>query len=244
MANLSLPVSTSMATYGCTGWASALYTAGAGFMLMTVPTDIEVDFTASSTTNQITVAAKTWQTGLRIRIVDVGATGPSISPLATGTDYFLIRINATTFQLASSYANAQTPTPIALPNISSGAYGITVQAPSESWSIAELTDNEISHPLYTARPLFPAPGSLPAPVVAGSNVSIDVLIATVNNTDAATYTYNAIALLLAPGAVGNTSGVTVVNAGRLENPPGTPVSISIAQYDTSDIKYQIGIATA
>lgn len=64
-----------------------------------------------TSTEYITIASHGLTTGLKGQLT---TTGTLPTGLSTGTDYFVISINANTIQLASSLANAQAGTPINL----------------------------------------------------------------------------------------------------------------------------------
>jgi microcystin-dependent protein len=88
---------------------------------------IAESFSAASVTpasDLITVAsnADKWVTGVKVRATTTGALPTG---LALATDYFVIRMSATTIKLASSLANAIAGTPIDITATGSGTHTLT-----------------------------------------------------------------------------------------------------------------------
>jgi hypothetical protein len=245
MTNSSIKVGQKLAEYAVRGWAAWMNSQYCLFALLNVPTG-STGVAFDSGTDQITLAAaQTWPTKTKVRFFDpnggIFGAPPSLSPLAVGIDYYLIRDSATTFKVAATRSDAIAGTFIQLPTIASGSYNVAVQAPSSSWTVAELVDWEITHPLYTARYTFPY--SVPAAVSASGVSTQTVLVTTIDNTSAAAFEYNAIAILHnASGTIGDTAG-EIVNAGIQEVSngfggftPAAPTSIA-AGIAATDITY-------
>lgn len=75
-------------------------------------------FTTSSVSgNRISITNHGYQTGLAIQIT---TTNTLPTPLALNTTYYVIRISANTFEVASSYANAVAGTRITLSDVGAG----------------------------------------------------------------------------------------------------------------------------
>jgi hypothetical protein len=211
MANSTLSPSVADLQDCLIGWAKETRSTGTKFALLFADLD-GVSSTWDGMTTQITVAAQFWPTGRVARIKNVNPLlAPSIAPLNTTTDYFLIRDTATIYRLASSYANAIAGIALPVPTIAVGNYNLYVE-PAPDWTMAEVVEAEINHPLYSR---FEIPATLPAPTVAGSVVTLDIEIATITNTSGSVFRYNAIALIKGGGAVGTTTG-TLTNLGALK----------------------------
>lgn len=103
----SVTTTTAQATTNTLG-RSATFTADAGTDLMTY----------TSTTN----LPSNILTGTRVRLT---TTTTLPAPLATATDYYVIRMSDTTFELATSYANAITGTQIDITTTGTGTHTIT-----------------------------------------------------------------------------------------------------------------------
>ena len=90
-------------------------------------------FTANPGTDQITLTNGSptlpWCTGTDARLTSTG-TLPAVgaSTLQPGVDYFLIRVSATVFQLASSLANAMAGVAINMTDAGTGTHTLTVTA--------------------------------------------------------------------------------------------------------------------
>ncbi len=82
-------------------------------------------FTADFATNLMTKATHGFKTGLKVRVSTAGVLP---DPLLAATDYFVIRISASTFKLATSYVNAVAGTAITLIDDGTGAHTITPTA--------------------------------------------------------------------------------------------------------------------
>lgn len=78
------------------------------------------------------------------QVVRVDSTGTTPSPLAESTDYYVISVNSTNIQLATSYANALAGTAINLTTTGSGTLMILV--PSGTWTENKIV-GESSHAL-------------------------------------------------------------------------------------------------
>lgn len=100
----------------------------AGRMLLAAGTGAVTEAVAAAswnaTTDVITVASNTekWPTGRKVRLT---TTGSLPAGLALATDYYVIRLTATTIQLASSLANAVAGSPINFTTAGSGTHTIT-----------------------------------------------------------------------------------------------------------------------
>lgn len=80
-------------------------------------------FTADAVLNRLTLAgARTWKTGDVARMT---TTGTLPAPLATLTDYYVIRVDSATVALASSLANARARAEISLTDAGSGTHTAT-----------------------------------------------------------------------------------------------------------------------
>lgn len=111
---------------------------------------LNVAFSANATSNVLTfTVAQPFQTGGRIRVAST-ATLPT--PLVAGVDYFVIRLTATTFKLATTLANAIGATEIDLMDAGGGTLTAIEQALIRTDPIAVLLSKEYaSFPGYTAR---------------------------------------------------------------------------------------------
>lgn len=238
MATITLPVSTGMARLGAIGWAEKLRSLTVGFALLDVPVGQSIDFTLNGGTGEATVASQAWTTGTRCQIVQANIFGaPPLTPLSTAIDYWLIRVNATTYKFAASRANAIANTALSTPTMASGQYGIAISAPASTWPLSEIVAYELTHPLYTAR--YSIPVSLPAATSTSNAAYVDFLLVSLNNTNALAFTYNAIAVIENSGAISTTTG-TLLNAGRLVN-GFSPYSVTINQGESKEITYGLGL---
>jgi hypothetical protein len=228
-------VTTALASRWAVGAAEKMRSDGVVFALLNVPAG-QTGCSFDGSTDLITLSAsQTWPTRTPVRFEPSNPFGspPSISPLTTGTDYWLIRVSGTTFQVASSLSNAIAGTFIQLPTVAANSYNVIVQKPAETWSIAELIHWEINHPIYTTR--LEIPSSLPGPTVNGSVASQRLVLSTINNTDPATFTYNAIALIDGSATIGDTSGQVL--SANLQESGFSAYSVSIAQGEQREISY-------
>jgi hypothetical protein len=91
------------------------------------------EFTADDTNDQITTTNSVdWQTGDDVQLT---TTGTLPSPLALSTTYYVIRIDDTTFQLATSQANAESGTQIDITDTGTGTGTETHTIIRNNWSI-------------------------------------------------------------------------------------------------------------
>jgi hypothetical protein len=246
MADITAKVTTALASVWATGAAEKMRSNGVVFALLNVPAG-QTGCSFSASTDLITLSAsQAWPTRTRVRFEPSNPFGspPSISPLTAGTDYWLIKVGESTteFQVASSLSNAIANTFIQLPTVAANNYNVIVQKPAETWPIAELVHWEINHAVYTSR--FEIPVSLPNPTVSGSISSQRLVLATIDNTDAATFTYNAIALIDGSATPGNTTG-TVLSANLQESGfPPSAYSVSIAQGEQREISYLLELQSS
>lgn len=79
----------------------------------------------NTTSNQFTITAHVFFTGLHVRYTGVG-TAPT--PITTGVDYYVIRIDANTVQLATSLENALAGTAIDISATGNSTHTLTPQA--------------------------------------------------------------------------------------------------------------------
>jgi hypothetical protein len=82
-------------------------------------------FTAAPATDLMTKAAHGWYTGMKCQLT---TTGTLPAGLALATDYWLIRVSADTFKLASSLAFADAGTAIDLTDAGTGSHTLTPTA--------------------------------------------------------------------------------------------------------------------
>jgi hypothetical protein len=210
-----MAVSAALATEGLIGFAEKLRSGNTKFALLNAPsTAAAVTFTGGVGT----VAAQTWTTGTRVRFrLDNFFGGASIAPANTTTDYFLIRNSATAFRVATTAANAASGQSIAVPDFGAGNYSLELAKPSANWTVAELVAVELVHPQYDR---LVVPTTLGAVVMVGAIAQLDLNLATITNTNATPYAYNAIVLIKNGGAKGTATGTL------LDALPLTPVSIA------------------
>jgi hypothetical protein len=214
-----------MATEALIGWAERLRSGGTKFALLNAPLgSAGVTFAGGVGT----IAAQTWATGARVRIGTVNIFAPSIAPLNTTTDYFLIRDSATNYRIASTAANANNGAALAPPDMAGGNYAIELAAPSTAWTIAELAAIELTHPQYDR---LVVPATLPAVTFAGVIAQLDLNLAVIANSNAAPYAYNAIAIIKGGGAKGTSTG-TLLDAFGL-------TAVSIAQNAAQSILHRL-----
>jgi hypothetical protein len=240
MADTNLSIGSTLARAIARGGAIELNAQGGVFALLNVPFG---SIGCSFASNQITLAtAQTWPTRTKVRFLAAGISPPSLAPLALGTDYWLIRISSTVFGVATSLANAIAGTATALPTIASGNYTVNVVEPSASDSVADLIAFEVSHPVYTAR--FPAPiaSALPVATASGGVAKQLVLEESIFNSNAATLSFNAIAIIGGGNTtIGDITG-TVLQANVFKLFNGFTYSlapIDIALNETQEVTYSI-----
>jgi hypothetical protein len=210
-----MAASAALATEGLIGWAEKLRSGNTKFALLNAPS---VAAAVTFAGGVGTVAAQTWTTGLRVRFrSDNFFGGASIAPANTTTDYFLIRDSATAFRVATTAANATAGTAIAVPDFGAGNYSLELAKPSANWTVAELVAVELVHPQYDR---LVVPTTLGAVVMVGAIAQLDLNLATITNTNATPYAYNAIVLIKNGGAKGTATGTL------LDALPLTPVSIA------------------
>lgn len=219
-------VSPALATEGLIGWAEKLRSGNTKFALLNAPSAAAAVTFAGGVG---TVAAQTWTTGMRVRFrLDNFFGGTSIAPANTTTDYFLIRDSATAFRVATSSANATAGAAIAVPDFGAGNYSLELAKPSANWTLTELAAAELVHPQYDR---LSVPTTLGSVVMAGAIAQLDLNLASITNTDATPYAYNAIALIKNGGAKGTTTG-TLLDALPL-------TAISIAQNTAYSITHRL-----
>lgn len=97
--------------------------AGAG-SITGVQTTAGVSSEINLTDDEITIPSHGYYTGLKIRLT---TTSTLPTGVAITTDYFVIRVTDNTFQLASSFANAEAGTEINLTGEGSGVHTVAVQ---------------------------------------------------------------------------------------------------------------------
>jgi hypothetical protein len=242
MADTNLSIGSTLARAIARGGAIELNAQGGVFALLNVPFG-SIGCSFSSSTNQITLdAAQTWPTKTKVQFSASGFSPPSLSPLALGTNYWLIRISSTVFAVATSLANAAAGTATALPSIATGNYTVNVVEPSAADAVADLIAFEVSHPVYTARLPAPNAGALPAATASGGVAKQLVLDSSIFNSNAATLTFNAIAIVSGGNtAIGNTGG-TIIQADVFKTFNGFTYSvapIAIASNETQEVTYSI-----
>lgn len=86
-------------------------------------------FTASSSSGLLLTFANDWQNYSKVRFTTTGALPTG---LAVDTDYWLVRVSATTARVATSYANALAGTVIAFTDAGSGTNTLTLRLPRYS----------------------------------------------------------------------------------------------------------------
>ena len=222
-----MATSNAMAAEALIGWAEKLRTASSKFILLNVPTtSTGVAFSGNVGT---TAAAQTWTTGTRVRFNLVNLFGaPSIAPLNTTTDYFLIADSATTYRIASTAANAASGTALTVPDFATGNYNLGLAQPTADWSVAELVAYELTHPQYDR---LEVPATLPAVTYTGNVAVLELALSVITNSSATPFAYNAIAVIKNGGADGTTTG-TVLEALSL-------TAVSIVQGAPQSIGYRL-----
>ena len=84
-------------------------------------------FTASSSSGLLLTFANDWKSGTKVQFTNSGGALPT--GLSTLTDYWLIRVSATTARVATSYANYVAGTAIAYTDAGTGTHPLTIQMP-------------------------------------------------------------------------------------------------------------------
>jgi hypothetical protein len=221
-----MAVSAALATEGVIGWAEKLRSGNTKFALLNAPSAAAAVTFAGGVG---TVAAQTWTTGMRVRFrLDNFFGGAPIAPANTTTDYFLIQISPTTYRVATTAANAASAQSIAVPDFGAGNYSLELAKPSANWTLAELVAVELVHPQYDR---LSVPTTLGAVVMAGEIAQLDLNLASITNTDATPYAYNAIALIKNGETKGTATG-TLLDAFPL-------TAISIAQNTAYSITHRL-----
>ncbi len=82
-------------------------------------------FTASSSSGLLLTFANDWQNYQKVRFTNVGGALPT--GLVAGTDYWLVRVSATTARVATSFANAIAGTVIAFTDAGTGTHTLTAR---------------------------------------------------------------------------------------------------------------------
>lgn len=105
-----------------------------------------VAFTANATTNVLTAVAHGFKTGLKGQATTTGGLPGGLSVL---TDYYIIKLDADTFSLATSYANAILGTAIDITTTGTGIQTFTPTALAGAnltiqWSIDEIVWNNVA----------------------------------------------------------------------------------------------------
>jgi len=83
-------------------------------------------FTAVATTDLCTLTSHGFKTGIKVQVSNSGGALPT--GLAAATDYYIIKIAANTFKLASGLVDANAGTPINLTSDGTGTNTVTPQA--------------------------------------------------------------------------------------------------------------------
>lgn len=99
------------------------------YSLETVVTNVApaaATFTCVAATDICTATAHGYLTGLKVQVSNSGGALPT--GLSGSTDYYVIKINANTFYLASSLVNAQAGTQIDITGAGSGTQTVTATA--------------------------------------------------------------------------------------------------------------------
>jgi hypothetical protein len=225
----NLRVSSAMATAALYGWHHDLTVArSVRLALLNVP--VGTAFFTSDGDLITTTTPQDWISGTRVRIEFVGSGTPqTIAPLETGTDYWLIRVGATTFRLADLFEEALSSSIRSIPTIAAG-YQLRVQKPRE-WDGAELARWEVSHAAYPAR-FSLKPQSLLLPPIQNSGVlNLEILRESIENTTGIPLTYNTIALWETSNSTpGNTAG-TGFSVTLLENTIGANTVVAPVTID-------------
>ena len=84
-------------------------------------------FTASSSSGLLLTFANDWKSGTKVRFTNSGGALPT--GLSAGTDYWLVRVSATTARVATSYANYVAGTVVAYTDAGTGTHTLTIQMP-------------------------------------------------------------------------------------------------------------------
>lgn len=87
-------------------------------------------FTASSSGGLLLTFANDWQNFTKVRFTNSGGALPT--GIVPGTDYWLVRVSATTARVATSFANALTGTVIAFTDAGTGTHTLTARLPRNS----------------------------------------------------------------------------------------------------------------
>lgn len=82
-------------------------------------------FTASSSSGLLLTYTNDWQNYQKVRFTNVGGALPT--GLAVATDYWLVRVSATTARVATTYANALAGTVIAFTDAGTGTHTLTAR---------------------------------------------------------------------------------------------------------------------
>lgn len=119
---------------GGTGYASAPSVTVAAPTVRTIPTSA-----VNTSTEVITLANHGFRTGMKLKYQDGGGT--ALAGLSDNTDYFMIRVDADTFKVASSLSNANAGTAINLTGTGNNAQTFEgIQATGT----AVLTNNKVT----------------------------------------------------------------------------------------------------
>ena len=94
--------------------------------VITVTTPSAGNFTADATSDVCTKATHGFKTGLKVQVSNSGGALPT--GLSAATDYFVIYVSASTFQLATSLVNAQAGTAINITTNGTGTQTVTPTA--------------------------------------------------------------------------------------------------------------------
>lgn len=87
-------------------------------------------FTASSSSGLLLTFANDWQNYTKVRFTNSGGALPT--GLTAGTDYWLVRVSATTARVATSFANAIAGTVVAYTDAGTGTHTLTCRLPRYS----------------------------------------------------------------------------------------------------------------
>lgn len=159
----------------------------------------------------LTAAQAAWNTGDRVRITITGFAPPSLGALSTGTDYWLIKVSDTVFQLAASKADATGGTALDMPTIAdSSQYALVIQEPNSTWPLEDVVAYEVTHAAYTAR--YDFPDTIPTVEENATNARIQVTLTSIQHTDPAVLAFNGMAIIDGAATPGDTTG-TLLNAG-------------------------------
>lgn len=195
-----------------------------GYLCLLSGTGFTTTVTVSGSTFT-TASTHPWVDGHRIRL---SSTAQIPAPLTVGTDYYVIRLSGTTFQLATTLANAIAGTEITLNDAGSGTITSTEQALSAADPIEVLVSRELDHASYT-RKLVTGVGA----GVAGSTAAEKTAIVTYSVTGTAMSYKHVLFVRGGSSTIGDTTGTEP----RLTTEPAT-VTIAAGSSKTLGVTFR------